>query len=229
MGAVKTYSKRRNVHYLTDAEKAESLRLRALGITTSEIAVRLGIPNSMSMIAKHLARAAPATRRVTGQATAGELALEAARGLGDTFTLSRLAVAAFKLAPHRFALRGYPEYPDSKRVCAELTRLVRLRRVVRVCTGVYRVAAGGEAVPSSAPTAVERKRRERMRLVDLIWKRGPMTVKEAAKAMGIPVRRTYELMYRSPYFDRPQDSGCIWVLTEKGKRVARRVERDQAA
>lgn len=61
----------------------------------------------------------------------------AAADLANTgFTKEQLIIACFYAFPDRFAMRGHPEYPDTKRVEMELPRLLnpKYNRVMLVKT-----------------------------------------------------------------------------------------------
>lgn len=71
-----------------------------------------------------------------------EILIEVASKLSQPFTESQLVVAAWKQYPDRFCLHGYPEYPDSNRVRAELCGqkgLVALGYFVKEGPKLYRV------------------------------------------------------------------------------------------
>lgn len=70
----------------------------------------------------------------------GEQVLQAACSLGRPFTPEDLVVRAFQLHPRAFALKGYPELPDSNRVLSCLyggRGLVAKGRIRRLDGGKY--------------------------------------------------------------------------------------------
>lgn len=56
----------------------------------------------------------------TSEVTLEWLICQAARELPQPFTLAQLVVACWRKAPQRFALAGFPEYPDTQRVLPAL-------------------------------------------------------------------------------------------------------------
>ncbi len=72
--------------------------------------------------------------------------MRAARSFAGPFTKQQLVVAAYRMAPHLFGLRGFQEFPDSNTVLAYLygkEGLVSRGLIERVGSGLFRVR--GEA------------------------------------------------------------------------------------
>lgn len=89
--------------------------------------------------------AAPTTRPAS-DLTVRQMLLLASRDLGSPFTASDLVVAAWKNFPSAFAMKEYPEYPDSSRVVPELSHergLVRTGLLRRVAPKTYELTTRG--------------------------------------------------------------------------------------
>ena len=83
-------------------------------------------------------------KKVIRSKTGFSVILEAAAQLGSRFTLQELIVAAWKLSPSLFGLRGFEsDYPDSKRVEVNIwgmRGMVRVGLLVRLNDGRFSVS-----------------------------------------------------------------------------------------
>lgn len=87
--------------------------------------------------------------------TARQMLLVAAQGFAGPFTTSELVVAAWRNFPDAFAMKEYPEYPDSNRVACELAGpkgLPRLGHFKRVAPRTFEMTKKGKAEATKAAT-----------------------------------------------------------------------------
>lgn len=161
--------------------------------------------------------------------TAVEVLLTAARRLPAEFTEWDLSVAAWKIDPKRFGMRGHDDHPDHKRAVCEVIKMISKpdRLIERVRPAVYRLTPNGRAVAERVarggplrPAAAERKAvtfspaavlgRAANHPAFLSWLADcakpddPSAVSDFFAAVGCDRAQISDLIYAVPPADRPR-------------------------